>query len=177
VPRLFVACEVPEAALDAVEQRAAAMRLPGRRIPRAQMHLTLQFLGEQPDVDAVARALGELDGAPFEVQLGGAGAFPNARQASVVWLGVTRGADGLARLAAAVEQATAAIGIAREEREFVPHLTLARLGARDIRAVLREVGDGPVGDAWLVDAVTLFESVREGRGVRYVVRASSVLGG
>ena len=59
--RAFVAVRLPDAVLDAVAHRLAELSVPGRRTTRDQWHLTLQFLGDDADVDAVVAALDGLD--------------------------------------------------------------------------------------------------------------------
>jgi RNA 2',3'-cyclic 3'-phosphodiesterase len=56
------------------------------------------------------------------------GFFPNPKSPKVFWCGVD--APGLEALAAATEDAMASLGIARENRAFSPHLTLARIKER-----------------------------------------------
>jgi 2'-5' RNA ligase len=176
VTRAFVAVRLPDAVLDAVARRTAGLTLPGRSTTREQWHLTLQFLGDGADVDAVASALAGIDAPRGPVRFGGAGAFPAARRAQVVWLGLAAGAEVLARVADAVGGRMAALGHERETRPFRPHLTLARLRKEaDVRAVIAAIGDEPVGPAWEVDAVTVFESLRGADGARYVERATIAL--
>jgi 2'-5' RNA ligase len=128
-----------------------------------QRHITLQFLG--PVAESVADSLAEsvaesVRGVqPFTVVLGGAGAFPSARRASVLWIGVAQGADEFADLAGAVSSSTAPLGFAGEDRPFRPHLTLARSArARDLRPVVAALDDGPAAPPFTVDHVVLFDS-------------------
>ena len=95
----------PADALDHVETVVAPLRaeFPELRwIPRAQWHLTLQFLGAVPDVDPLVDALGSGGSgvAPFAVELSGGGAFAKPRSATVLWLGVAEGADSMGALRA-----------------------------------------------------------------------------
>jgi 2'-5' RNA ligase len=83
------------------------------------LHLTLKFIGEGADPQGIIKALSEVRGAPVDIALKGLGTFPR-----VVWIGVE--AD-LSALAARIEQALEPLGIARERRQFSPHLTIARL--------------------------------------------------
>ena len=73
--RAFVAVSPPDAVLDAVAARAAGVTIPGRPTTRDQWHVTLQFLGNRADVDAVAAALIGLDAERGTARLGGAGAL------------------------------------------------------------------------------------------------------
>ena len=176
--RAFVAVALPDAVLDAVTRRVAGIAVPGRVMTRAQWHLTLQFLGDGADVDSVAGALRGVDARGGTVRLGGGGAFPDARRASVVWLGLTEGAEVLAGLADAVHACTAALGYEREVRAFRPHLTLARFRApMDARQTIAGFGDEAIGPAWTVDALTLYESKRDAAGARYVARETFPLSG
>src|SRR5437868_2774277 len=95
--RLFFALPLPGEAKDRLRAPLEAAKKAGgdgvsfTRIE--QLHFTLAFLGEQPGPDE-ALAAGEAlrEGAPFEVALSGAGAFPNTARPRVLWLGVTDGA-------------------------------------------------------------------------------------
>jgi 2'-5' RNA ligase len=176
--RAFVAVRLPDTVLDAVAERTAAIDAPGRRTTREQWHLTLQFLGNRADVDAVTAALGDLDVAAGPAQLGGAGAFPRASRGTVLWLGVTEGSELLAQLAGAVVQRTARLGYEPDDRPYRPHLTLARCRSpQNLRSVIASIGDEPVGPPWRVDAVTVFESETRAEGARYLERATIALPG
>jgi len=174
--RAFVAVRLPDAVLDAVEHLVSELDAPGRRTTRDQWHLTLQFLGEHVDVDAVVAALEGIDIARAPARLGGAGAFHDAHEANVLWLGLTEGDDVTARLAADVAARTAVLGYERSARSFRPHVTLARFRARtDVRELITEIGGESVGPEWQIDAVTVFESELRPEGARYIERATILL--
>jgi 2'-5' RNA ligase len=163
--RGFVAVVPPADVLDAIDARVAPVRAvhDGLRWSRRdQWHLTLRFLGPVPDVDSLVDALRDaLASVPRigALRLGGSGAFPNPRRASVVWLGVRDGIDALTRVATAVESASTAAGFAPEPRLFRAHLTLARLPrARDAGRVVEALGEAPVGGRWPVDDVVVVSS-------------------
>ena len=171
--RAFVAVRVPESVLDAVDERLADLAVPGRRTTRAQWHLTLQFLGDGADIDEVAAALEGIAGAPGQARVGGAGAFPDARRALVLWLGLAEGSALLARLAEAVGERLAPLGYEVDPRPFQPHLTLARLRApTDVRLTITAFGDIAIGPGWEVDALTVYESRLRSDGAEYAERAT-----
>lgn len=137
--RLFVAFDLPAPVRQALGELIARLKLQCReaRWVRAEsMHLTLKFIG-----DAVAREdakkLAALRAAlaavrsdmPVEMRFRGVGFFPDARRPRVAWCGVEASAN-LARIVADIERALEPLGIPRETREFVPHLTLARFASR-----------------------------------------------
>ncbi len=178
--RAFVAVVPPGEVLDAVEGAVARARLHvrgARWSSREQCHVTLQFLGNEADLDAVAAGLGALDAVSGPVRLGGAGAFPRPRRATVLWLGLTAGAEMLRRLAADVGGLLAHLGHEPDGRSFRPHLSLARLTApADMRGVIDALGPDPVGPEWTPASVALVESRLGGEGPRYRVHAEMPLG-
>jgi 2'-5' RNA ligase len=93
------------------------------------VHVTLKFVGEVSDakVQEIKSALATVKAEPFNVSFAGAGFFPTPRSPRVFWIGV-EGGDALAGLAAVIDRATHKLGIAREDRAYSPHLTLARSG-------------------------------------------------
>ena len=174
--RAFVAARLPDAVLDALEKRVSDLDIPGRPTTRDQWHLTMQFLGDAVDVGPVVSALEGIEAAGGRARLGGAGAFHAVEAANVLWLGLTEGSEFIARLAEAVAELTAPLGIERSARSFRPHLTLARFRARtDVSGLIEAIGDAPVGPEWEVDAITVFESELHPEGARYFERATIAL--
>lgn len=107
------------------------------------LHITLKFIGEQKpeDVDAIAERLRRVDASTFQVRFRGYGFFPTAKAARVFWIGIQAGPQ-LATLAESIDAAVAELGIAREDRRYSPHLTLARAGGRSASPRWRK-GDAP----------------------------------
>jgi 2'-5' RNA ligase len=182
VPRAFVAIRPPPPVLDAIAARVASSAMaPGRATSRDQWHLTVQFLGDAADLAAVATAF-ELDPIQLDaatIRLGGAEALGNRRRARILALGLQEGADWVRRLAAEVERRLAPLGHERDDRgkPFRPHLTLARFRApTDLRPLCGDIGSDPVGAAWRVDEMVLYESVLRPRGAEHTARALLPIG-
>jgi 2'-5' RNA ligase len=129
--RLFVALELSEAVRAAVRDligRLQRARADVRWIRPEGMHLTLKFIGEIPEekVSAIHQALAGVGSPqPVTVEFRELGCFPNERRPRVLWVGV-QASDNLAPLAGQVEAALEPLGIEREDRYYVPHLTLGR---------------------------------------------------
>ncbi|GBD29021.1 RNA 2',3'-cyclic phosphodiesterase [bacterium HR32] len=175
------------AAVEAVRRRLVEAWPHGERLVKwvepENLHLTLKFLGEVGEgkaVDVLTALEGLAGRGEFYVRYAGLGAFPRARGARVLWIGVTEGADRLASLAAWVEDRLRPLGFPPEERPFSPHLTIGRLRTPAYhpelqRAVEREARV-EVGSQ-RVQSVEVMESVLRRQGPVYTVRASYRLGG
>ncbi|HLM18677.1 MAG TPA: RNA 2',3'-cyclic phosphodiesterase [Acidimicrobiia bacterium] len=154
--RAFLAVVPPPSVLrwaESAENSAAVVAPDLRWTRREQRHLTLRFFGAVPDPDPLAELVADAVRArdPFTVCLGGGGAFPDPRRASVLWLGVRQGSEALGALAAAVGEP--------DDRPYVAHLTLARVNrSRDLREVVAALDACGESDAWTVDEVVLFDS-------------------
>ena len=162
MPRLFVAVWPAEDVLE----RVAALERPAvaglRWTTREQWHVTLRFLGEVPEAETVAAALGPLATSPaVDVTVGPqVGRFDQR----VLHLPVA----GLATLVADVVRATRGLGRPPEDRPFSGHLTLARV-AKNARVDLRPFTGVPVAGRWTVREVCLVESRLSPKGAQYSV--------
>lgn len=185
--RLFFAIELHEALRTALDHAIAPLRAAEPSlawVPRDRLHLTMKFMGEVDDAGAarLAAAASVVAAAhgPFEMILGGVGAFPNFRRARVVWLGVE--ADPrLELLHHDLELACGAAGFEVEGRPFRPHITLARvrtpLGldrARPFARVARRVAYAASQE---VRALGLIERTIGPGGSRYSRLHTAPLGG
>jgi 2'-5' RNA ligase len=162
VRRIFLAVDIDDAVRHGLAAHLSdqAGRLPGSTPPPANWHITLRFLGktDQAGYEVLLSKLDEADlGDSFTIGFDGLGAFPRSARATVLWLGVDRGASELTHLAVVVEEAVVSAGFMPEERPFHPHLTLSRIRPpQDVRDLLEAVPAFPL--AQQVARVTLFES-------------------
>ena len=145
--RLFVALEIPSAVRDNLaaligELRAAdalSSKNKVRWVRPENLHVTLKFMGnvDAGRLDAICAALGEGSSAGIvELRFRGVGFFPNEKRPGVLWTGIAASAN-LAPLAAEIDAWLEKLRIARETREFAPHLTLARFDPPGISDKLR----------------------------------------
>jgi 2'-5' RNA ligase len=131
--RIFIALDIPAGIRARIREYMDRARgyAPEARWARPEgVHLTLKFVGEVNDakVQEIKTALAAVKAQPFEVKFSGAGFFPTPKSPRVFWIGV-EGGKSLSQLAHSVDNITHLAGIAKEERAYSPHLTLARAGA------------------------------------------------
>jgi len=132
--RLFIALDIDDAIRERIVRFMEGVSgfAPDARWARPEsLHVTLKFIGEQPEpmLEEIKRALGPVADGEVTLRFRGYGFFPTAKAPRVFWIGIEAGPE-LATPAAAVDQQTARLVIPKEERAFSPHLTLARGGAR-----------------------------------------------
>ena len=167
--RIFVAAPLPDEVRMALADRLEPLDMPGRVVPPENWHITLRFLGWTDDVafDRMLAALDDSDlGSPFNLMLGGMGAFPRPRSATVIWLAVSEGLTRLEELAAMAEEAAQSAGFGPEERPFRAHLTLSRVRpAEDVSDLLDSFRAADL--AWRCGSVVVYRSHLGRDGARY----------
>ena len=171
--RLFVAVDVPRDLLLAVDSRLQPLRgrLEGARwAPIENQHVTLRFLGATPE-DRLAPLVGSLRAtvarhAPFALQLGRLGTFPERGKARVLWAGFDEPAP-LVSLAQDLEPVLVSLGYGSEVRAFSAHLTLARFKIpATVRGLTTEIDLSDL-EPFTVGEVGLWRSHLSPKGVRY----------
>lgn len=128
--RLFVALDIDDDIGERIARFVEGVRnfAPDARWMKPEsLHVTLKFIGEQPDasLEAIKQALNSIDGTSTQIDFRGFGFFPTPKSARVFWVGMSAGPQ-LAALVVAIDDKLSALGIAKENRSFSPHLTLAR---------------------------------------------------
>jgi RNA 2',3'-cyclic 3'-phosphodiesterase len=171
--RLFTGLDVPPDVVKNLEELLRRLK-PTASIqwsPLANLHITTKFIGEWPDA-RLAELLASLSDVnsrdPIRVAVHKLGFFPNPSSPRVFWCGIE--APGLERLAVDTDEAVGRVGVAREDRAYSPHLTLARIKDRiDFRplhqaiAGLKSLEFGTV----LADRFFLYQSTRSRAGSVY----------
>jgi len=109
---------------------------------KQQVHLTLKFLGEitSARLDEVLSAFLAAAStiSPFIISLGKCGCFPERGAVRIVWAGIQNQDGALAGCQSVMEREFVRIGFEREEREFKPHITVARVKRDSSGGSLRE---------------------------------------
>lgn len=147
--RAFIALPVPDPIRD--QLTLAQSRLPvARPVDRANFHVTLAFLGEQPEgrLADLLEALEQIDTPAFSLRLDGLDVFGGDAPRSVH---ARLGAEPLLnRLQGRITRAALDTGLRIERRRFAPHITLGRYAPGEGR---------PEALAHAIAAIGLFTSL------------------
>lgn len=170
--RAFVAVTLPDDVSGRLEEYINALRplYRVRWVRREQMHITLKFLGElEPEViDDVKEALIPLKHfEPFRIELDTVGAFPNIRNANVLWLSGSKGAKELGRISGRVNNALLdGAGLEKDTKKFRAHMTIARLKGENAGDIVNSMGTLPLL-GWTCRELVLMQSVLYPKGPVY----------
>ena len=152
-------------------------------VAEENFHVTLKFLGNVNAgslgriSEAVAAAANGIE--PFEIEVGGVGAFPSSRRPRVIWVGVTAGKQELVELAGRVDKQLEKLGFAREDRPFKSHITIGRVkegqGVENLVPALERAQVGYLGTVH-VGSIALMKSDLRRDGPVYSVLSEISLG-
>jgi RNA 2',3'-cyclic 3'-phosphodiesterase len=173
--RLFFAVDLPDEVKTAVARLRpdAAWARDYRWVEPATMHVTLAFLGEQPEsaLDTL-KQIGEAAAStsqPGHLLSGQPGTFGPRRAPRVLLLGIAGDLPKLEQLHANLNQALQQHGFKVEERAFTPHITLARRRERGSSGLIPvwPPAQPPHAARAPLDTLTLFQSHLGPGGARY----------
>lgn len=186
--RAFIAIEISPKIQQAIHQvtspLCAELGASIRWTAPENIHLTLKFLGDVSPTQANALAAmlrSQADAVPaFEIHTGSLGAFPDAKRARILWIGIRAPAE-LDALFRGIDAACIRLGFEVEKRGLSPHLTIARVrqdaSASDAQRIRRALEAAKVDSlgAVRVDSVHLFKSDLKRDGAVYTKLFSAPL--
>jgi 2'-5' RNA ligase len=178
IERLFVALPLPARVAGLLEPLQPPSGKGVRPTVCEDMHITLHYLGNV-QVEAVRAGLEGLAARPFAVDLGAPGAFTLKDGRRILWVGVEPSTPlvGLQRhIGVRLER----LGFEPERRDYVPHITLARLSsgtAVEIQARFVEQAVPKAARQFSCETFALYASHSRPPGARYRLVQNYALGG
>lgn len=133
--RFFLALEIPEeckAELEGIQKNLKEILSPPdiRLLDRGKLHLTLAFVGEQPETlkedltqVLIEAAKGE---SPFSITPAYLDGFPHLHMAHVLWVGVKGDIGQLMVIRHKIKDGLINLHLDVDERRFIPHIALAK---------------------------------------------------
>ena len=151
-----------------VEQARLVHIHTGRHVPPENYHITLVFLGnvEEQTIPELADGAEALSIPGFSLQINHGGWW---KRAKVAWLAPAYTPEPLLELVRQLHHRARLAGLPVDERDYSPHLTIARKLTRPLKPCTFE----PIH--WDVREFCLVESVTHEKGARYRVMQSWAL--
>jgi 2'-5' RNA ligase len=175
--RCFIAIALPppvRALLVRVQEALRRADADVKWVEEENLHLSLKFLGEMEE-DALSRLKGILSvealrWPAMSLSYAGVGTFPERGEPRVVWAGCGGDVERLAALAGAVERAAEQVGVPRERKPFVAHLTVGRVksgrNVRRLQSAIESQREVPLGRDDVKEFV-LYQSTLTNQGPIY----------
>ncbi|MBP7791992.1 MAG: RNA 2',3'-cyclic phosphodiesterase [Candidatus Goldbacteria bacterium] len=109
---------------------------------KENLHITVKFLGEikEDKIEKIKEIIGEsLNGVEkFAISCNRLSSFPSLTSAKVIWVNVIQGSKIIEKIYNRLEDKLEKTGIQKENRKYIPHITIARTrNAVDITDYLR----------------------------------------
>lgn len=171
--RLFLALALPDQlkkSLSSFRYRSKGIRW----IPSDNLHLTLQFIGEvdSSEYDELIHELSDIHLSKLPLETTHLGHF-GKKAPKQLWLGVKL-TDALNELHKALQEKILELGLDIETRNFVPHITLARMnhiGIEKLAEIYQTIGT-PEKTQFEVSEFHLYSSKLTHEGAIYQIEKS-----
>jgi RNA 2',3'-cyclic 3'-phosphodiesterase len=141
----------------------------GRKIPLANWHLTLHFLGSIDEnlLLKIHEAIDELSlGLPFKIIFDHLGAFPKLNKARSLWVGAHEGSLQMTELVKITGESLIKAHLRLDPRPYVVHITVRKYNPPQTIQKLIETSDfQPV--QLLADRIVFYESILDSGAPHY----------
>jgi len=172
--RIFIAINLPEeiiSGLKANEKRWKGLRIKWTNA--ANMHITLQFLGNvnRKDFDAIMLAVGKAvpQIGQFHITLDRIVLGPNSGEPTMFWATLLIDSN-LLKLKRTLDESLRSYGYIPEDREFKPHITLARARGNQLKG--RKTNIQLKGMRFKVESIEIMQSQLHPGGSKYKIARS-----
>lgn len=168
--RIFIAALIPEEIklkmkryVDEIKPFWGGVKWEGYE----KLHVTLKFLGEveESEVNKIEKVVEKIvkSDSPFNMEVARFGGFPNLRNPRVLFIGLSQN-EGLAKLQGEIEEELGALGFKKENRPFLPHITIGRIKGKS-----KLTGSLPVPERlpFFVSEIAVMRSVLRPEGSKY----------
>lgn len=192
--RVFAALPLPDQAVEKLGKLAEELkrRYPDLKVVKPQgMHVTMVFFGElaQEQILKVMRVMDapELKMASIQAVMGGVGQFPPRGEPRVIYCPIQKGAPEIGYLHGVYHRLLSTVQALslESERDFTPHITLARDRAAGSRRERRAGGRISLSEveelfrfeySLILDRLVLYQSILRPQGAEYKVMKTVGLG-
>jgi len=154
--RLFLGINLPEKVRQEIYSFSEKINGTFKRVEEENIHITLKFIGEA-NKEEIIEKIKNLRFSKFISSLGKLGFFPNQKYIRVAWIGIEKGNQEI------IEIHNKTAEIFGKEKEFTPHITIARVKGE---TNLNDLTFNSKSE-FLVENITLFSSELTPKGPIY----------
>ncbi len=171
--RFFIALEIPNenlAEFQSIQQDLHTLIPHARLTSLDKIHLTLAFIGEQPNqlkiklTQVIQDSVKNIQ--PFEITPAYIDGFPNIHHPEVLWVGVKGDIDKILLIREGIKDGLEYLHLPVDGRRFIPHISIAKLNNqfsidRNLEASLEKIMSISF-EPIQTSSINLFESIPEG---------------
>lgn len=184
--RVFVAIEIDKGIKDKIceyQNKLKKSNAGVKWIAPENIHLTLRFLGhiEEGHLDGLKKVIHDaiLDVSPFTIKIEKVGAFPSTRRPRVIFVCVNDISNNLLNIFNKLNENMEGIGIQKETKNFVSHITIGRTKSQKNIAKLKKdlnSGDNHFFGEEDVSSIALIQSKLTPTGAIYTKLKNFIVG-
>ncbi|MCM8800450.1 MAG: RNA 2',3'-cyclic phosphodiesterase [Candidatus Omnitrophica bacterium] len=178
--RIFIAIQLPDKLkeyLSSIQERLKKTGADVKWVEPHNIHLTLKFLGEieKKKLEDIIKIIERIakNKKEFTIQLSSLGAFPKIDFPRVIWIGINKGQDQTKQIVQELEEGLFQIGIPKEKRPFLSHITIGRVrSSLNRKELASEIGSLQTNLEnnkleFVAKGITLFKSILTPQGPIY----------
>ncbi len=132
--RVFIAIEIDSEIKNKLSEYLSKLKMTGadvKWVSPENIHLTLKFIGyiEKEALINLNKIINDavFSIGPFSVSIGNIGAFPSLKKPRVVFVCVQERDNNLLRIYEKLDKGAEQLGIKKESKKYVGHITLGRI--------------------------------------------------
>lgn len=160
--RLFIGIELPDRLKEKIFNLGKEFRslVKANFVSEENLHISLQFLGyvNESKLEQIKESLSSIEYRSFPVEVKNFGAFPSKKNLRVIWAGIENNIH-LSNLQNKISKSMKEIGFKPDEREYRPHITIARVKyVEDSQKLQQLISAKQEFGSFVVERFHLFES-------------------
>lgn len=165
--RLFIAFDIPPEVCEKLTQiQDGLKKFNGGFNFSKSFHETLKFFGEvSPEkMIEIREKLRNVNFQDLRLEMNSIGGFPDMKNPKVIWAGF-KDKDPVVELQRKIEEVL--VGMFNPEKDFVPHVTLARVKYLNEKIEFRKMEIPDLSGVFIIKKIVLYESELTSAGTVY----------
>ena len=177
--RIFLAIDIPDKLKEQINnfnEELKKLEINANFVEKENLHINLKFFGdtEKEQKEKIIEKIKEVSENfnSFQLNAKDIGVFPSMNHIKVVWVGVEDKKENLSNLQKELENEFEKIGIKKENRKFIPHITLCRIKTgKNIEKIIKTIKENKDKEfgTFEVENISLIKSELSPNGPKYTI--------